>query len=249
MAFRSASTATYTFASGSTGSTVDLGANNNYRYINATNVYNKGKSDGGSGVFPFMIDPGPTRNENAMYRTNLYTNADTVYLLFGCMVTGASSNSYYFEYNGTSKTYNNKYDAPTNYGAYGLYIKKFTGSFNIGSDVSFSGSQGGNSCPGGASIIYGNSSNITFDYNTNTGGSKSIILTKNVNYIYLLCGSNVAYFEYNGITYNYSNYWKYISPCSNNSGYGLYIWIFKGTFTSGSTLKYPYFAGGSAIFY
>ena len=46
MAFRSASTATYTFASGSTGSTVDLGANNNYRYINATNVYNKGKADG-----------------------------------------------------------------------------------------------------------------------------------------------------------------------------------------------------------
>ena len=45
MAFRSASTATYTFASGSTGSTVDLGANNNYRYINATNVYNKGKAD------------------------------------------------------------------------------------------------------------------------------------------------------------------------------------------------------------
>ena len=49
MAFRSASTATYTFASGSTGSTVDLGANNNYRYINATNVYNKGKADAGSG--------------------------------------------------------------------------------------------------------------------------------------------------------------------------------------------------------
>ena len=48
MAFRGASTATYTFASGSTGSTVDLGANNNYRYINATNVYNKGKADGKS---------------------------------------------------------------------------------------------------------------------------------------------------------------------------------------------------------
>ena len=45
VAFRSASTATYTFASGSTGSTVDLGANNNYRYINAVNVYNKGKAD------------------------------------------------------------------------------------------------------------------------------------------------------------------------------------------------------------
>ena len=52
MAFRSASTGTYTFASGSTGSTVDLGANNNYRYINATNVYNKGKSDGGGLPIP-----------------------------------------------------------------------------------------------------------------------------------------------------------------------------------------------------
>ncbi len=46
MAFRSASTDTYTFAVNSTGSTVDLGASNNYRYINATNVYNKGKADG-----------------------------------------------------------------------------------------------------------------------------------------------------------------------------------------------------------
>ncbi len=45
MAFRGDSTATYTFTSGN-GSTVDLGARNNYRYINATNVYNKGKADG-----------------------------------------------------------------------------------------------------------------------------------------------------------------------------------------------------------
>ncbi len=45
MAFRGASSATYTFASGN-GATVDLGATNNYRYINATNVYNKGKADG-----------------------------------------------------------------------------------------------------------------------------------------------------------------------------------------------------------
>lgn len=37
---------TYTFASGSTGGTVDLGANNTYRYVNASNVYAKGKADG-----------------------------------------------------------------------------------------------------------------------------------------------------------------------------------------------------------
>ena len=46
MAFRGDSTATYTYATNSTGGTVDLGARNNYRYVNATNVYNKGKSDG-----------------------------------------------------------------------------------------------------------------------------------------------------------------------------------------------------------
>ena len=46
MAFRSDSTATYTYAANSTGGTVDLGARNNYRYVNASNVYNKGKADG-----------------------------------------------------------------------------------------------------------------------------------------------------------------------------------------------------------
>lgn len=37
---------TYTYAANSTGATVDLGVNNSYRYVNATNVYNKGKADG-----------------------------------------------------------------------------------------------------------------------------------------------------------------------------------------------------------
>lgn len=37
---------TYTYAANSTGGNVDLGANNTYRYVNATNVYNKGKTDG-----------------------------------------------------------------------------------------------------------------------------------------------------------------------------------------------------------
>ena len=46
MAFRGDSTATYTYASGSTGGTVDMGARNNYRYVNAQNVYSKGKTDG-----------------------------------------------------------------------------------------------------------------------------------------------------------------------------------------------------------
>ena len=50
VAFRGDSTATYTYASGSTGGTVDLGARNTYRYVNATNVYNKGKADGNSSI-------------------------------------------------------------------------------------------------------------------------------------------------------------------------------------------------------
>lgn len=37
---------TYTYGSGSTGGTVDLGVNNTYRYVNAGNVYKKGKADG-----------------------------------------------------------------------------------------------------------------------------------------------------------------------------------------------------------
>lgn len=37
---------TYTYGSGSTGGTVDMGANNTYRYVNAGNVYSKGHSDG-----------------------------------------------------------------------------------------------------------------------------------------------------------------------------------------------------------
>ncbi len=39
-------TQTYTFPANSTGATADLGVANLYRYVNATNVYNKGKTDG-----------------------------------------------------------------------------------------------------------------------------------------------------------------------------------------------------------
>ena len=37
---------TYTYGSGSTGGTVDLGETNGYRYVNASNVYAKGLADG-----------------------------------------------------------------------------------------------------------------------------------------------------------------------------------------------------------
>ena len=42
----SPNTGTYTYPVGSTGSTVDMGDTNTYRYVNAENVYNKGKVDG-----------------------------------------------------------------------------------------------------------------------------------------------------------------------------------------------------------
>lgn len=38
---------TYTYPANSTGGTYDMGATNNLRYVNATNVYNKGKADAG----------------------------------------------------------------------------------------------------------------------------------------------------------------------------------------------------------
>ena len=38
--------ATYTYPANSTGATYELGVNNNYRYVNAANVYAKGKADG-----------------------------------------------------------------------------------------------------------------------------------------------------------------------------------------------------------
>lgn len=40
--------ATYTYPSGSTGGTVDMGTTNDKRYVNAQNVYSKGLTDGRS---------------------------------------------------------------------------------------------------------------------------------------------------------------------------------------------------------
>lgn len=44
--FKTTHTDTYTYPSGSTGGTYDMGVNHQYRYVNASNVYNKGKTDG-----------------------------------------------------------------------------------------------------------------------------------------------------------------------------------------------------------
>ena len=44
--FKTTHTDTYTYPSGSTGGTYDMGVDHKYRKVNATNVYNKGKTDG-----------------------------------------------------------------------------------------------------------------------------------------------------------------------------------------------------------
>ncbi len=81
MAFRGDSTGTYTYATNSTGGTVDMGARNNYRYVNATNVYNKGKSDGvtaHTGTYTFSSGNGATVDLGTTH-TYRYVNATNVY--------------------------------------------------------------------------------------------------------------------------------------------------------------------------
>ena len=65
---------TYTYASGSTGGTVDLGATNTYRYVNAANVYAKGKTDGAGTV------------SNTWTDMNSYYNSSTGVLTFTAVV-------------------------------------------------------------------------------------------------------------------------------------------------------------------
>ena len=90
VAFRGASSATYTFVSGN-GATVDLGATNNYRYINATNVYNKGKSDGTSSGL--MVPAGKVLN--IKYSTNSFLDftLDTSYneVMYGSYIFNFSN--------------------------------------------------------------------------------------------------------------------------------------------------------------
>ena len=86
MAFRSDSTATYTYATNSTGGTVDLGARNNYRYVNADNVYNKGKADGvtvhsatytfASGSTGSKVDLGASHSYRYVDATNVYAKGE-----------------------------------------------------------------------------------------------------------------------------------------------------------------------------
>ncbi len=74
--------ATYTFPANDTGGQKDLGELHKYRYVNATNVYAKGKADGvtqhtGTYTFP-SGDSGGTK-ELGVTHTYRYVNASNVY--------------------------------------------------------------------------------------------------------------------------------------------------------------------------
>jgi len=119
VAFRSASTATYTFASGSTGSTVDLGANNNYRYINATNVYNKGKSDGGLTYSEFT----PSGRSDKTLGTNFTINAYYPLVLYDF----TKNNCYYFTpLTGATLIWSNNENGSASYGYHRALVFKAT---------------------------------------------------------------------------------------------------------------------------
>lgn len=86
---------TYTYGSGSTGGTVDLGVNNTYRYVNAGNVYNKGKADGGSGkVTPSYAFIAQAAGSYNLWRyDNLYKFNAQVGAIYAIAMGGTSSNS------------------------------------------------------------------------------------------------------------------------------------------------------------
>ena len=82
VAFRGDSTATYTYATNSTGGTVDMGARNNYRYVNAQNVYTKGKADGvttHTGTYTFASGSTGSTVDLGTTHTYRYVNATNVY--------------------------------------------------------------------------------------------------------------------------------------------------------------------------
>jgi hypothetical protein len=82
----------------STGATYDMGATNTYRYVNATNVYSKGKSM--SSITSLKSDTGRTPGSNsATYATSSYTitssDVSTYKWIGVCFsIAGASGRSY-----------------------------------------------------------------------------------------------------------------------------------------------------------
>lgn len=65
---------TYTFASGDTGGTKDLGVTNTYRYVNAANVYAKGKADAAKIIYTLAHIRFESTGNN--YRQYVITNVN-----------------------------------------------------------------------------------------------------------------------------------------------------------------------------
>ena len=106
MAFREDSTGTYTFPSNSTGSTVDLGARNTYRYVNATNVYNKGKSDAAISTVIYQIRFTTSNLNPAAYQYKYTATAavggDVTIIDYKGELTYICDNNIRYQYNGTN---------------------------------------------------------------------------------------------------------------------------------------------------
>ena len=81
---------TYTFASGN-GATVDMGVNNTYRYVNASNVYNKGKADGGA---TFKTTDLPFTSKSVSGSTSLGSNFVVGTYYFMVSALSANTNQY-----------------------------------------------------------------------------------------------------------------------------------------------------------
>lgn len=85
--FSTTHTDTYTYPSGSTGGTYDMGVSHTYRYVNASNVYTKGKADGKtvhsttytypSGSTGATYDMGTDHTYRYVNATNVYTKGKT----------------------------------------------------------------------------------------------------------------------------------------------------------------------------
>lgn len=86
---------TYTFPANDTGGTKDLGVANTYRYVNAGNVYNKGKADGASGKYTpqFTYVGNAAGSYNAWRYDNLFSFSAVNGGIYALAMGGTSSNS------------------------------------------------------------------------------------------------------------------------------------------------------------
>jgi hypothetical protein len=81
---------TYTYPSGSTGGTVDMGETNDKRYVNAQNVYSKGVADGASGKNTISYAAVGSRTGAAGAGSSGYTFSATVGYYYTVAIGGAN---------------------------------------------------------------------------------------------------------------------------------------------------------------